>query len=157
MDLTTLWSDGHLATQSSCLLMIMMLGMLVMSVLPFSGTVMVLGILGIPGLLKMTNTLGRRMHTKMIEYMVRHVERYSNNRYWKEDINKLTEGQHFDTRKDERHDAYRRQQKDERHDTKWKYRERVEGEGYRSVDTQEEAKAQQKDTEGAHTTNKAKQ
>eukprot|EP00972_Heterocapsa_arctica_P106801 15732548-Heterocapsa_arctica.AAC.1 len=94
---------------------------------------MVLGVLAIPELLKMTKLWGRHVHTKMIELMVRHVERNSNNRYWNEDINKLTEGQSIDSGKEERHDTYRKQQKEERHDTKWKYRERVEGEGYRST------------------------
>jgi hypothetical protein len=96
----------------------MMLGMLVMSVLLFSGTVMVLGILAIPGLLKMTKSLGRRVHTKMIEHMVRHVERHSNYRYWKEDINKLTEEEESVVTKAEKEEY--------------------------------EAKAQQKDTAGAH-------
>ena len=118
MDMASLWSDVHLATQSSCLLLVMMLGMLVMSVLSFSGTVVVLGILAIPGLLKMTKSLGRRVHTKMIEHMVRHVERHSNYRYWKEDINKLTEEEESVVTKAEKEEY--------------------------------EAKAQQRDTAGAH-------
>ena len=67
MDLTSLWSDGHLTTQGSWLV----LGMLGMSVL-----------------------------SKMAERMIRHVEGNTTNKYWSEDINKLTEGLNNDSGKE---------------------------------------------------------